>query len=126
MMKQNNLLITIKVRLQIYGASHSVADISNSNTTVFDCSSFVSWAYYQTGNQLPGGIMTSSEIAKLGSQPGWQQISIDQAQPGDILWKSGHVGLYAGNGQTVEAKGAKWGVCMDKASRFTYAIRKVN
>lgn len=110
----------------VYGASHSVADISNSNTTVFDCSSFVSWAYYQTGNQLPGGIMTSSEIAKLGSQPGWQQISIDQAQPGDILWKSGHVGLYAGNGQTVEAKGAKWGVCMDKASRFTYAIRKVN
>ena len=110
----------------VYGASHSVADISNPNTTVFDCSSFVSWAYYQTGNQLPGGIMTSSEIAKLGSQPGWQQISIDQAQPGDILWKSGHVGLYAGNGQTVEAKGTKWGVCMDKASRFTYAIRKVN
>lgn len=109
----------------VWGASHSASAVSNPATTVFDCSSFVSWAYYQTGNPLPGVIMCSGDIGRLGSQPGWQQISIDKAQPGDILWKSGHVGLYAGNGQTVEAMGAKWGVCIGKASRFTYAIRKV-
>ena len=30
--------------------------------------------------------------------------------PGVCLWKSGHVGVYQGNGKVIEAKGTKYGV----------------
>jgi cell wall-associated NlpC family hydrolase len=32
------------------------------------------------------------------------QVSAADAQPGDIVWTSGHVSLYAGNGMVVEAQ----------------------
>lgn len=61
----------------------------------FDCSGFVKWCYSRVGISLPH---SSSAQKNAGTQ-----ISISQAQPGDILWKSGHVGIYIGNGQYIHA-----------------------
>lgn len=36
--------------------------------------------------------------------------------PGLAVWKSGHIGIYIGNGQVVEARGYKYGVVITKLS----------
>src|SRR5690625_5058319 len=66
-----------------------------SPATGFDCSGFVSWAY---GGSVPS---STSALQNVGTK-----ISIDQAQPGDLIFfdtykKNGHVGIYLGNGQWV-------------------------
>lgn len=61
----------------------------------FDCSGFVQWCYARAGVSLPH---SSSAQKNAGTQ-----ISVSAAQPGDILWKSGHVGIYIGNGKYIHA-----------------------
>lgn len=61
----------------------------------FDCSGFVQWCYARAGVSLP---RSSSAQKNAGTQ-----VSISNAQPGDILWKSGHVGIYLGNGKYIHA-----------------------
>ena len=60
-----------------------------------------------------------------GSQAGsGAVIPVSSAQPGDILWKSGHVGIYIGNGQYIHAP--QTGDVVKIASnvgRFTCAVR---
>ena len=38
-----------------------------------------------------------------GQKNAGTQISVSAAQPGDILWKSGHVGIYIGGGKYIHA-----------------------
>lgn len=64
-----------------------------------DCSGLVNYAYQAAGIDVP---RTSSQIANGGR---W--ISQSQAQPGDIVAWSGHVAIYAGNGQIIDASGSK-------------------
>ncbi len=61
----------------------------------FDCSGLVMWCYAQAGVSL--GHYSGSQ-GKAGAV-----IPLSQAQPGDILWKSGHVGIYIGGGQYIHA-----------------------
>ncbi len=61
----------------------------------FDCSGFTSYVYAQVGIDLP---RTSSEQRYAGTV-----VSRDQAQPGDLVWSPGHIGIYAGGGMQVEA-----------------------
>lgn len=61
----------------------------------FDCSGFVQWCYARAGVSIP---RSSSAQKNAGTQ-----ISVSNAQPGDILWKSGHVGIYLGNGKYIHA-----------------------
>ncbi|WP_165062765.1 MULTISPECIES: C40 family peptidase [unclassified Adlercreutzia] len=58
----------------------------------FDCSGFVS--YCLTGNY-------NRELGTTGTMAKYPQVS--NPQPGDICWKSGHVGLYIGGGQMIHA-----------------------
>jgi cell wall-associated NlpC family hydrolase len=62
----------------------------------FDCSGLIVYVYAQLGIDLPH---SSSELATVG-----YQVSAADAQPGDIVWTSGHVSLYAGDGMVVEAQ----------------------
>lgn len=82
----------------------------------YDCSGFTQHLYktYLKIN-LP---RTTGEQSKYMSK---YKIPVSQAQPGDLLWHENHVGIYYGNGQSVEAMGSKWGICFGKASRYTYA-----
>ncbi|AXK44519.1 C40 family peptidase [Brachybacterium saurashtrense] len=64
-----------------------------------DCSGLVNYAYAAAGIDVP---RTSSQIANGGR---W--ISQSEAQPGDIVAWSGHVAIYIGNGQIIDASGSK-------------------
>lgn len=59
-----------------------------------DCSGFIYSAYKHFGITLP---------TYTGAYPSSNKVSLDELQPGDILWRSGHVALYIGNGQIIQA-----------------------
>jgi cell wall-associated NlpC family hydrolase len=63
----------------------------------FDCSGLVMWAYAQVGVSLP-----HSSYAQWGYGVA---VSVDQLEPGDILFFDGlgHEGLYIGSGEFIEA-----------------------
>ncbi len=60
----------------------------------FDCSGLTQWAYRQAGIELP----RLAQEQTVGTQ-----VSADQLQPGDLVVWDGHVAMYAGDGQIVEA-----------------------
>lgn len=60
----------------------------------FDCSGFTQWAWRQAGVELPR--LAQDQTVGI-------QVSRDQLQPGDLAVWDGHVAMYAGNGQLIEA-----------------------
>jgi cell wall-associated NlpC family hydrolase len=67
----------------------------------FDCSGLVMRAWQAAGVSLP---RTTYEMARIGSR-----ISRGQLQPGDLafLYNYGHVALYIGDGNMVEAPNSR-------------------
>lgn len=83
--------------------------------SAFDCSSLVYYSYLEAGVDISNdGLYTAAEIAKKYSD---QQVSLDEMEPGDIIFYSnskngrykniGHMALYAGQGTQVEASTSK-------------------
>ena len=66
-----------------------------SGPNSFDCSGLVMWCYAQAGVSLDHYSGSQGQSGAI--------VPLSQAQPGDILWKSGHVGIYIGNGQYIHA-----------------------
>lgn len=61
----------------------------------FDCSGYVQFVYAQFGVSLPHSVSGQAAAGK--------KISIEDAQPGDIVIMPGHDGFYAGNGNIMDA-----------------------
>jgi cell wall-associated NlpC family hydrolase len=64
-----------------------------------DCSGLVSYAYGAAGIDVP---RTSSQLASQG-----RSISQSEAQPGDLVIWPGHVAIYVGDGEIIDASGSQ-------------------
>lgn len=103
--------------LQFVGNPYVYGGTSLTNGT--DCSGFVMRVYENFGVSLP---RTSATQRSSGYDVG----SIDNAQPGDIICYSGHVGIYVGNGQIVHASTAKTGIIVSNATyRQILSVRRI-
>ncbi|MBQ9955516.1 MAG: C40 family peptidase [Eggerthellaceae bacterium] len=58
-------------------------------------SGLTQWCYAQAGISIP----RNSEAQRAGGQV----IPLSEVQPGDILWKPGHVGIYIGENLYIHA-----------------------
>lgn len=103
--------------LQFKGNPYVYGGSSLTNGT--DCSGFVMSVYNNFGVSLPH---SSSADRHVGSAVG----SLAEAQPGDIICYSGHVGLYIGGNQIVHASTSRTGIIVSRADyRNILAIRRI-
>lgn len=95
----------------VYGGS--------SLTNGTDCSGFVMSVYANFGVSLPH---SSGALRGCGYDVG----GLGNAQPGDIVCYSGHVGIYIGGGQIVHASTAATGIKISNADyRQVLSVRRI-
>lgn len=87
----------------------------NDPHTGADCSGFVKYVYNHFGYELP---RCSWEQATVGTE-----VSLTELQPGDLIFynrgeRIGHVTMYIGDGQCVQARGSNYNICI---TRFDYS-----
>ncbi len=84
-----------------------------------DCSGFVMSVYANFGVSLP-------HSSAADRSQGYGVDGLENAQPGDLICYSGHVGIYIGNGQIVHASNERTGIIVSNASyRSILAIRRI-
>ena len=90
-----------------------------SLTNGADCSGFVMSVYTNFGVSLPH---SSSALRSVG-----YGVSLADAQPGDIICYSGHVGIYVGNYTIVHASTAKTGIKYTSPANYrqVLAVRRI-
>ncbi len=103
--------------LQFVGNPYVYGGTSLTNGT--DCSGFVMGVYANYGISLP-----HSSGAQRSA--GYDVGGLANAQPGDIVCYSGHVGIYIGNGNIVHASTAATGIKVSNASyRNVLSVRRI-
>ena len=89
-----------------------------SLTNGSDCSGFVMAVYQAFGYSLPRSSYAQSGVGKA--------VSYSEAQPGDIIYYGGHVGIYIGNGQIVHASTERTGIKITSATyRSIVTVRRI-
>lgn len=83
-----------------------------------DCSGFVQSVFAHFGISLP---RTTYDQINAGVE-----VSYDQAMPGDLICYDGHIGIYIGNGQIVNAQNPEQGIGISPATYTTIlSVRRI-
>ena len=107
----------VQFALQFVGNPYVYGGTSLTNGA--DCSGFVMSVYANFGVSLPHSSAADRNVGATVN-------GIENAQPGDIICYSGHVGIYAGNGQIVHASTSKTGIIVSSATyRSILSIRRI-
>lgn len=89
-----------------------------SLTNGADCSGFVMAVYQAFGYSMPRSSYAQSNVGKA--------VSYSEAQPGDVIYYGGHVGIYIGNGQIVHASTERTGIKITSATyRSIITVRRI-
>ncbi len=103
--------------LQFVGNPYVYGGTSLTNGA--DCSGFVMSVYANFGVSLPHSSAADRNV-------GYDVGGIGNAQPGDIVCYSGHVGIYIGNGQIVHASTSRTGIIVSSATyRQPLCVRRI-
>ena len=83
-----------------------------------DCSGFIQSVFAHFGISLP---RTTYDQINAGVE-----VSYDQAMPGDLICYDGHIGIYIGNGQIVNAQNPEQGIGISPATYTTIlSVRRI-
>lgn len=103
--------------LQFVGNPYVYGGTSLTNGA--DCSGFTLSVYKHYGVSLPHSANAQRNLGRAVD-------GIGNAQPGDLVCYSGHVGIYIGNGQIVHASSRKTGIKISTATyRTILGIRRI-
>lgn len=103
--------------LQFVGNPYKYGGTSLTNGA--DCSGFVQSVYSKFGISLPRTVGAQSYCGK--------GVSYSEAQPGDLICYSGHIGIYIGGGNIVHAANSRKGIIVSSARTFgtITAVRRI-
>lgn len=96
---------------------------------VSDCSGLFRWAYKQLGSDISHGsnLIYDGHCKAKGKLSGGRRTDGQELKPGTAVFTGtdgdhGHIGLYIGGGEVIEAAGTQQGVIKSKvtASKWTY------
>lgn len=82
----------ISIASQYVGVPYVLGGTSPSG---WDCSGYIQYVYGKAGVSLP---RTSGAQKAAGTV-----VSASEARPGDLVWRPGHIGIYAGDGMMYDA-----------------------
>ena len=107
----------VKFARQFVGNPYVYGGTSLTNGA--DCSGFVMSVYANFGVSLPHSSAADRNVGAAVN-------GLENAQPGDIICYSGHVGIYAGDGRIVHASTSKTGIIESSATyRSILSIRRI-
>lgn len=124
---KNELNLLRKDNSQVFTDSYYAKALTFVGKKAIDCSGLVCYVH-----NLPD--IGSWSIQQLPSlyPSAWKDVgkpSLTTLKPYDILWKSGHVAIYVGDGKIEEARGINYGVQVNNfidRNIFTKTIRRLN
>lgn len=126
--KENMQLLIAEAKRIANDDSYTYSQTYREAEYSYDCSSFVSRLYTQyfgISRLDSGSGNRGTDNIKTNCTSQYTVVNVVNLQPGDILWKDGHVALYIGNNQIAEAKNPERGIVIGtyNLGSFTEAYR---